>query len=100
MPFGHPVRHCFSIEFLAVGFGCLVLTSIGSSMVAGVVVGIYVPEKGRFPTLCTVIVAHAFFIVIGAGFLLSCFLLLVVVLMFVQSSMSSRISVSLGRSDL
>ena len=38
----------FGVEFLAVGFACLVLTSIGSSVV--VVCGIDVfSEKGRFP---------------------------------------------------
>ena len=34
------VLHCLGIAFLAVGHACFVLTSIGSSMIAGVVMGI------------------------------------------------------------
>ena len=51
----------YGIEFLAVGFVCLILTPIGSSMVAGVVVGIDGgPEKCGFFTSCTVNVGYAF----------------------------------------
>ena len=51
----------FGIEFLAVGFDCFVLTSIGFSMVAGVVMGIDGwHEKGQFFPPCMVNVAHAF----------------------------------------
>ena len=63
----------FGTEFLAIGFDSIVLTCIGCSMVAGVVMGMYgLPEKGSFCTSCTVNVAHVFACSIGAGFLLSC----------------------------
>ena len=56
-PFSVPTScSVFVIEFLAAAFGCLILTYIGSSMVAGVVVGIdVVIEKVRFSTSCTII---------------------------------------------
>ena len=63
----------YGIEFLAVGFDCFVLNSIGCSMVAGVVMGFDgLHEKGRFYTSYTVNVVHAFTSDIGAGFQLPC----------------------------
>ena len=60
----------FGINFITVGF---VLTSIGCSMVACLVMGIDVLHgKGRFSTCRTVNVAHGFSSGIGAGFLFSC----------------------------
>ena len=60
----------FCIEFLAVYFGCLVLTFIGSSMV--VVCGVDDrSEKSCFSTSCMISVVHACFNGMGAGFLLT-----------------------------
>ena len=58
----------FGIEFLAVGIGCFLLTSIGCSMVSGVVMGIDGwPAKGGLSTSCTVNVAHVLVSAMGVG---------------------------------
>ena len=81
-----PVLHSiFGIEFLAVGFGCLVLTSIGTSQVVVCRVdGDH--EKGRFPTSSTVSVAHVFVNGMGDGFLLTCLVFSIFVFGVCESS--------------
>ena len=56
-----PTSIVFDIEFLAVSFGCFVLSYICCLMVAGVVMEIYGwPEKDRVSSSYTVNVARAF----------------------------------------
>ena len=56
-------------------------------------------EKSRFSSSCMVSEAHAFFNGMGAGFLLTCLVGLLWVLVCAMSLLCSRLPVSLGRAD-
>ena len=91
----------FIIEFLAVCFGCLVLTSTGCSVVAGVVIGIDGDLKRAVSPLYILLIwsirLSVVYELVSCCPVCACF---VVTLVLVQLLLPSRRPVSLGRGDL